>query len=33
VRWVNLDQIEEYPFPKANIQIIDALKAHAHANT
>lgn len=33
VRWVNLDQIEEYPFPKANIQIIEALKAHAQANS
>lgn len=32
VRWVNLGQIEEYPFPKANIQIIDALKAHTQAN-
>ncbi len=33
VRWVSLDQIEEYPFPKANIQIIEALKAHAQANS
>ncbi len=29
VRWVSLEDIEEYPFPKANIQIIEALKAHA----
>ncbi|MBE9155420.1 A/G-specific adenine glycosylase [Nodosilinea sp. LEGE 06152] len=28
VRWVSLDAIEEYPFPKANIHIIDALRAH-----
>ena len=27
IRWVTLAEIEEYPFPKANIQIIDALKA------
>ncbi len=33
VRWVSLEQIEEYPFPKANIQIIEALKAHAQANS
>lgn len=28
VRWVTLDTIGDYPFPKANIQIIDALKAY-----
>lgn len=27
VRWVHLDEIEQYPFPKANVKIIDALKA------
>jgi A/G-specific adenine glycosylase len=27
IRWVTLDDIESYPFPKANQQIIDALKA------
>ena len=27
VRWVTLDEIEQYPFPKANIKIIQALKA------
>ncbi len=26
IRWVTLDEIESYPFPKANQQIIDALK-------
>jgi A/G-specific adenine glycosylase len=26
IRWVTLDQIDQYPFPKANTQIIDALK-------
>ncbi len=29
VRWVTLDEIDQYPFPKANIQIIEALKAQA----
>jgi A/G-specific adenine glycosylase len=29
VRWVTLDAIEEFPFPKANIHIINALRAHA----
>ncbi|WP_017298566.1 A/G-specific adenine glycosylase [Nodosilinea nodulosa] len=28
VRWVTLDTIEEFPFPKANIHIIEALKAY-----
>lgn len=26
VRWVTLDEIDQYPFPKANIQIIQALR-------
>jgi A/G-specific adenine glycosylase len=26
VRWVNLEDLEQYPFPKANVQIIDALR-------
>ncbi|MDL5052105.1 A/G-specific adenine glycosylase [Oscillatoria laete-virens NRMC-F 0139] len=26
IRWVTLEEIESYPFPKANIQIIEALK-------
>jgi A/G-specific adenine glycosylase len=29
IRWVSLEEIEKYPFPKANIQIIEALKARA----
>lgn len=29
VRWVSLNAIEEYPFPKANIHIINALRAYA----
>ncbi|MGB3199706.1 MAG: A/G-specific adenine glycosylase, partial [Nodosilinea sp.] len=29
VRWVGLDAIEEFPFPKANIHIINALRAFA----
>ncbi|WP_228040345.1 A/G-specific adenine glycosylase [Nodosilinea sp. LEGE 07088] len=29
VRWVTLDAIEEFPFPKANIHIINALRAYA----
>ncbi|MGB3310473.1 MAG: A/G-specific adenine glycosylase [Nodosilinea sp.] len=29
VRWVTLDTIEEFPFPKANIHIINALRAYA----
>ena len=28
IRWVMLDALEEYPFPKANIQIIEALRAY-----
>lgn len=27
VRWVTLDDIDQFPFPKANLQIIEALKA------
>ncbi|NET30536.1 MAG: A/G-specific adenine glycosylase [Cyanothece sp. SIO1E1] len=26
IRWVNLDEMDQYPFPKANVQIIEALK-------
>ncbi|WP_313887109.1 A/G-specific adenine glycosylase [Nodosilinea sp. FACHB-141] len=33
VRWVTLDTIEEYPFPKANIHIINALRAYAAGQT
>lgn len=29
VRWVTLDTIDEFPFPKANIHIINALRAYA----
>ena len=29
VRWVTLNEIDEYPFPKANSQIIEALKQQA----
>ena len=29
VKWVTLDEIDQYPFPKANSQIIDAIKAQA----
>lgn len=29
VRWVTLDTLEDFPFPKANIHIIDALRAYA----
>jgi A/G-specific adenine glycosylase len=28
IRWVTMDSIEEYPFPKANIHIIEALKEY-----
>ena len=27
IRWVTVSELEQFPFPKANIQIIDALKA------
>ncbi len=30
VRWVSLDAIEEFPFPKANIHIINALRAYVN---
>ncbi|MBD1941388.1 A/G-specific adenine glycosylase [Coleofasciculus sp. FACHB-712] len=26
IRWVTLDEIDQFPFPKANIQVIDALR-------
>lgn len=26
IRWVTLDEIDRFPFPKANVQIIDALR-------
>ena len=29
VKWVTLEDIDSYPFPKANSQIIDALRAQA----
>ena len=29
VKWVTLDEIDEYPFPKANGQIIEAMKTQA----
>lgn len=29
VKWVTLDEIDQYPFPKANSQIIDAIKKQA----
>lgn len=28
VRWVSLEELDDYPFPKANVQIIEALKQH-----
>jgi A/G-specific adenine glycosylase len=28
VRWVTLAELDQYPFPKANVQIIEALKQH-----
>ena len=28
IRWVTMDSIEAYPFPKANIHIIEALKEY-----
>jgi A/G-specific adenine glycosylase len=31
IRWVTMETIEEYPFPKANIQIIEALKDYWHS--
>ena len=32
IKWVTLDEIDGYPFPKANGQIIDALKSYASQN-
>lgn len=32
VKWVTLDEIDQYPFPKANGQIIDAIKQQAQTN-
>lgn len=29
IRWVTLDEIDQYPFPKANLQIIAALRQQA----
>ncbi|MBE9099118.1 A/G-specific adenine glycosylase [filamentous cyanobacterium LEGE 07170] len=29
IRWVSLDELDQYPFPAANVQIIDALKQNA----
>ena len=26
IRWVNLEELDQYPFPKANVQIINALR-------
>jgi hypothetical protein len=26
VRWVRLDEIDQFPFPKANVKIIEALR-------
>lgn len=31
VKWVTLDEIEQYPFPKANVTIIEALKEYARS--
>lgn len=31
VRWVTVDELEQYPFPKANVRIIEALKAMVSA--
>lgn len=28
-RWVTLDEIDQFPFPKGNVQIIDALRQNA----
>jgi A/G-specific adenine glycosylase len=32
VKWVTLDDIDQYPFPKANSQIIEALKQQAKSS-
>jgi A/G-specific adenine glycosylase len=31
VKWVTLDEIDQYPFPKANSQIIEAIKQQAQS--
>lgn len=31
IKWVTLSEIDEYPFPKANSQIIAALRSHSQA--
>jgi A/G-specific adenine glycosylase len=28
VRWVTVDELDQYPFPKANVQIIEAIRTH-----
>ena len=33
IKWVTLDEIDEYPFPKANSQIIAALRSQAKAKS
>jgi A/G-specific adenine glycosylase len=33
VKWVTLDEIDQYPFPKANSQIIEAIRQQAHNST
>ncbi len=33
IKWVTLDEIDSYPFPKANGQIIDAIKERAGGNS
>ncbi|MBE9061404.1 NUDIX domain-containing protein, partial [cf. Phormidesmis sp. LEGE 11477] len=30
IKWVTLDEIDQYPFPKANSQIIEALRQQAN---
>ncbi len=30
VKWVTLDQLDQYPFPKANLQIIEALRQNSN---
>ena len=32
IRWVSLDEIDQFPFPKANSQIITALKERDRLN-
>lgn len=33
VRWVAVDELEQFPFPKANVQIIEALKNYGSASS